>query len=971
MPAVPLAGPPAWRRLLPLRLAQPVTSPAAASAAFPPFPAGPLGAKVELLLGTAWTDVTPYVAYKRQPVAITRGHPDESTATNPSTLAAAFDNTGGRFSSKNPLGPWYGLIGRNTPVRVSIPEAAPYLRIEGDNASYAQAADTPGLSIAGDTDIQLEVTLDNWRDDQMLAAKWAETGSQRSWVFYLQNGTLHFGFSANGSSSSNTNSSVFGGAGSVPVPALHRQCLRVTFQASSGTVRFYTSPAPLSSAVWTPLGDVSGFGAASIFDSSAPVQLGYAADAASVGLAGIYGKVHAFSLLSGIGGTPAASPNFGVQVPGAASFTDAQANTWVVAGTAEISARKYRGHFEASAWTPSSDGTPGKSLWMDLSAGGLLRRIQQDTQTLSSAFRRALPSALALVGYWPAEDGNTSSSGTTPATPAQFASAVQGVPAGTFTGALPQFASDSSFLCSQSLPGLNKSRWHFRLPSRGPDTANVFRFLLHMPSSSDTNNGVVARMYTAGTVGTLDLVYTTGGALTLNGYDQSGNLLFSNGPAAFATDGALLWCSLELQKSGSNVQYSVVTLAPGASTGSATTGTVAGRVGNASLLVMNGNIGTAALSGTAAGHFTYQSQWQSLFTFGTQLNAWQGEAAGTRFARLCAEQGIAFRAIGSLADTVAMGAQTPLAFGALLQECADADLGMMFEPRQALALGYRTRASLQSQAPAAALDYSLDGFTGMMAPPSDDQITKNDVTVTRAYTSGGGTGSSAEAVVTSGPLSVQAPPNGVGPYLDAQTVNLFLDSQLADAAGWRAWLGTVDQPRYPAIPFDLARQDIGARLYTIPDVDVGDRITIGSPPVWEPPDGISQLAAQCAETIAEKAYSIVWTGIPETPYQTGVIGDPVYARVDTDGSALDIGASAVATSLQVATAPGAPTVLWTTAAADFPFDISVGGERITVTNITGSSSPQTFIVVRSVNGVVKAQPTGQDVRLFFPTIVSL
>lgn len=65
------------------------------------------------------------------------------------------------------------------------------------------------------------------------------------------------------------------------------------------------------------------------------------------------------------------------------------------------------------------------------------------------------------------------------------------------------------------------------------------------------------------------------------------------------------------------------------------------------------------------------------------------------------------------------------------------------------------------------------------------------------------------------------------------------------------------------------------------------------------------------------------------------------------------------------------TPLWTTDAAEFPLDIGVGGERITVTAITGATSPQTFTVTRSVNGVVKAHSAGTDVRLWTPMILGL
>jgi hypothetical protein len=63
--------------------------------------------------------------------------------------------------------------------------------------------------------------------------------------------------------------------------------------------------------------------------------------------------------------------------------------------------------------------------------------------------------------------------------------------------------------------------------------------------------------------------------------------------------------------------------------------------------------------------------------------------------------------------------------------------------------------------------------------------------------------------------------------------------------------------------------------------------------------------------------------------------------------------------------------LWTTASGDVPFDIAVGGERMTVTAVSGTSSPQTFTVTRHVNGVTKAHTAGEDVRLWFPPIYAM
>jgi hypothetical protein len=63
--------------------------------------------------------------------------------------------------------------------------------------------------------------------------------------------------------------------------------------------------------------------------------------------------------------------------------------------------------------------------------------------------------------------------------------------------------------------------------------------------------------------------------------------------------------------------------------------------------------------------------------------------------------------------------------------------------------------------------------------------------------------------------------------------------------------------------------------------------------------------------------------------------------------------------------------VWTTAASAFPFDVTIGGEVVTVTNITGTTSPQTFTVTRSINRAVKNQSAGSSVSLTHPAILSL
>src|SRR5216684_374942 len=348
------------------------------------FPATILDFRAELLLSGVWTDVTAgnYVYQRAGPAKITRGRPDESSQVVMATADLELNNRDGRFSPRNPLGAYYGSIGRNTQLRISVPEGASYLRSDLDQISYASCPDSAGVSITGDTEIQLDITLSSWRQPAVLAGKFGNAG-QISWLLLLRaEGTPQFYWSSDG-----TNFLPNTAISTVPVPnppggtALRRQALKVTYTAASATVNFYT--APDIGGAWTALGSavVVAGGATSIFDSTAAVSVGYVATTYPLGVyTGYTGKVHGFKLLSGIGGTVKASPDFTSQAAGATSFSDAQSNTWTVAGTAEITDRKYRFYGEVPAWPPKWD--PSQTdIYTPVQAAGPLRRLGAGGQT--------------------------------------------------------------------------------------------------------------------------------------------------------------------------------------------------------------------------------------------------------------------------------------------------------------------------------------------------------------------------------------------------------------------------------------------------------------------------------------------------------------------------------------------------------------------------------------------------------------
>ena len=956
-------------------LAPPAAIPVAAATAqafplLPPgpqFPTVPLDLRCELNLAGTYTDVTTY-AYQRDgqqaPVSITRGRPDESSQANPSTCTWEWNNRDGRFSPKNPLSPYYGMLGRNTPVRWSVPAQVNYLRLEADNADRAFVSDNSRLDITGSIEMRIALRLSDWQGG-ILASKWDGGGC---WAWQLNPaGTMTFWWF-------DASVNLWSVTSTVPVPYTSGDmALRVTMDATSGTVTFYTGST--IDGTYTQLGTATsptGGASTSIqVQHASPLLVGFDFNFTP---GQVFGRVYEYRLYNGIGGTVAADAVFSSLAGGATSWTDLAGNAWTIAGGAEISARNYRFHGEMSSQPPKWDVT-GTDMRVMAQAGGPLRRLSQGTANAMSAMKRAvLQQAGAFVpqAYWTLEDAAGAS---------VFGASIGPNPMTFDANPKPNLATDSSFLASAPLPAFNGSRFYGKVAPYTSGGSAVTRFLCKLGTITllpGLTYAPLARITTSGTVRVLYVVAFAGGNLGMIGYDSTGATVVNTGPFAFGAAATPLWYSAEIQLIAGNVQCSLVTLAPGASSGSAITATLSGGVvGNVTQVALNPN---ALFTDTAVGHVTVQGAWSTLFALGQPLNAWTGETAGARYARLAGENGYQARIIGSPGQSALMGPQTVGTLSSLLTEVEQADLGQAFEPKQCLAIGYRTLASMLNQAPAVTLDYAQsqpggvngDGSDSGVDPTYDDLLLANDWTVTRGST-GGSQGATWQSQLNDGsPMSVSDPPVGAGDYAKTQTVNTASDSQLPDLAGWLVHTGTVDQARWPQIPVNLARAAIQSAglYYPVLDADVGDYLQLLNLPDVVLYDPVRQLQFGSKELLGGFHHTVEWSAVPEVAFEVAVFDDAVYGRADTDGSSLASAVSSSATTLSVATT-GPSGILWTTAAADLPFDIAIAGERITVTNVTGSSSPQSFTVTRAVNGVSKAQSSGADVRLWFTPIFSL
>lgn len=360
-------------------------------------------------------------------------------------------------------------------------------------------------------------------------------------------------------------------------------------------------------------------------------------------------------------------------------------------------------------------------------------------------------------------------------------------------------------------------------------------------------------------------------------------------------------------------------------------------------------------TGVTVGHVAFWLN-ASAPALATQLQVARGnpgELAGDRINRLCTENGITLATTGSLSDTPPCGPQHVGTLLELLEEAAAVDGGFLREDRSELRLVYQTRRTLYNAAVVLALDHAVNHHLAQpLAPPDDTQRVVNDVTITRRL------GGESRVEKTTGALGTSAYPAGIGRYPGSDTLNVLFQSTALDHAGWRVHVGTWGEARHPLIRLDLNTLPLTQRANALV-LDPGERITISNPPAHIGADQIDLLIIGIRERVSRFVWEMDLICVPYGPYR---VGTWEALRFSTDGSTVT--ASSGATSWSVATATGP---LWITGVVNFDLRVGgiagAGGERVTVTNISGASSPQTFTVTRSVNGVVRSH-TNATVELW-------
>lgn len=819
------------------------------------WPETPLPVRIGLDVAGTDTDITSYGYSPRNTPRISRGRSDEQSSPSPTIVdGLTLDNRDGRFTPRLPSGAWYGQISRGSHLTVGITGADTRLDLPGAKPDVISSPDSASLSITGDIEVRVDAMV-SWyaATNHYVASKWNPTGNQRTWLIRVEpEGYVRWYWTADGSTQLYAQSTS-------PLEAPHgRIALGVTHDVNDGaggnTVRFWTAPS--LSGPWSELGQpVVQAGTTSLYDSTAPVEWGGVTSVTT--RPNVVGTLYGWQLWSGIataGGTLVSGMDLSGEAAGAATVSDGT-RTWTLQGGTALVDVDPRAAVEVAAWPVRWD-TTGLDATCEPEASGIMRRMGGTSwSSLRSSLYRSV-TGFAPDAYWPCEDGSDATS---------LASAVSGVDPMTIVGT-PTIAGDETVIGSGPLPILKDAQFTGRMPAPYSATGiSTVQWVMRVDTSSVTPmsgqtimSGYMEPTYTGLTIERWELSYRTGGALRLLVYGL-GAIIVDSGSVAFGVNDKIVSVQVFLQDDGAgNVDWSVVTIEAGATSGLAATGSVAGWV-TGGLKVARVNEAGGLVDVTIGHVWVRSGEAATEFALGMSAGAWAGETAGARIVRLCTEEGIPIDMRGAPVRTPLMGPQPTGTLMEALSECEAVDGGLLYEPRDRVGIAYRTLASLLDQDPVVTVSRSGHQLITPWEPVDDDRGLSNDVTVRRP------SGSMIRLVDATSPLGTAQPPAGVGSYSEDVTLNCAADAQLGNLAGWRLRQGTVDASRLAALAVNLATPEVLADATVsagILAVDVGDVIEVTGLPVQMPPDPIRVLVTGVTEQLAQYTRIVQATGGP-------------------------------------------------------------------------------------------------------------
>lgn len=619
-----------------------------------------------------------------------------------------------------------------------------------------------------------------------------------------------------------------------------------------------------------------------------------------------------------------------VPATGEVGFIVKDGTSLVTIDSVEIN--QWRAHTEIAELPPRWD-LSRSDKWINVQSRGITRRLGQGRKSLESALTLHLNTYVNKSSLWlPLESDSGESAG----------NKISGSPPGLISG-LTFNAPDLTG--PQAIPGIagyatldqDTSFVIASIPNHVHVGAETLLFGLKIPNAAAADT-LICSIGAAGTARKWNIWNTTLGGVRVDALNSAGGVISTNTTGLYALpdnpQGCWIMATLYIFQNGGNVDWAFNYHRPGSSVFFTCNNSFAGTTGNYNSITFRGSPALTAmgnLSITQIFHYAGDLPFVT-FDFEKAAYAYIGELSTARFLRLGLNNDLTVTTTGFSGIGEPMGAQLPNKLLDLMEECAEVEGGFMQEERDDFSLTIITRDSMWNR-----YKHTLDIDAGHMSAPldptDDDQMTRNDVTVSRP---GGGF---VRSVQLTGPLNVNLPeddPDGVGVYDEAPPINFATDLQLSAAANFRRSRGTQDEARYPSIHADLtatAYQASPALAAATMAIDVADIIEIDNPEVSADPH--EQQVQSYTEVIDLYDWDITWVAQPASVYRVGVVG--ITTRVGSENNVTQAaflsGTDTRLKSTLLITSPaGSAWAPITNAEGDywFPFDIDVSGVRLRV-----------------------------------------
>ena len=943
----------------------------------------PLTVTGEILVDGVWQSVS---MRENPTVSISRGVNSEGDEATPGRCSVSIDNRDGTYSPRNPNSSLYGKIGRNTPFRLRVDDvpADPTPTLSDNFTRTVTAgwgtADTGQTWVLYDitdvspaaTDLEVNGTtgIMNMSDNNALGveASGADLSDiDVSYTVYVteqaQDARSDYQIATGVFTrldSANDTGIAFNIGLRTDTGLPGNQGLRVAIDIAewgNGSLNFISQTSTVPNATYEP--DVPLHCRVQSIGNNHRARVWMDGETEpDVWHAQAYSDLYDSGSFAMFGQVTAADTTLPLEI----GYDDLE----VVVPNADTGVIRMRG--EIPAWPPARNLT-SSDITAKIQPAGILRRLGQGQKPLKSFMSRYIP-AFFPPAYWPMEEGLQGDTYVADGTITQLTGPmrVSGLefaqtgdsPGQEGSAPLPKVISGAT-MKSPVIQSENTGYWSVDMAFRineadWPTDATEHQFLRFFTTGSTAYEWVLSLLLTGGNH-----------RMVLRVYDiehvQLGTISADHEGAGVDLLDKWLHLFVNADEDGSTLNYQFRWQDP----------TTAGTWGNASTFASTSagrvrTIDTVFGSGAAGMFLGHLSVWgirdTEFFNAPNMIRGFRGLSTQQYLSLLSGQSGVPLLIEGEGSEE--LGPIPMETFLDVIKSASSTEMGLLTELRSSLGLHYETRETLYNRDADLTLDWSNGEVFEPLSMTDDDKDIKNEVTVKRDG------GSEHTETLSTGPLSVNPAPDGIGKYDVSVDTIVYDDDQLPDQASWRLHVSTVDEMRVTKLTLKMGNPRMQSKIDTVLALDAGSRIKITNVPSDLPPDGFDLLVLGYSESFATGVWNITFNCVPYSPYLVGIVGDEDQGRADSDNSTLSVSADSDDTSLTVAIDSGyARWIDSATYSSEFPFDIKVGGERMTVTAITGTSSPQTFTVTRSVNGVVKSHTSGTKVQLFQPTYVAL